>query len=66
MAVPGLKSWAILNRPSGTESMSFSDGLLLVRKEQDVYRVLFTIEGPTVNVLRVRQAAQDRLAPEDF
>jgi len=30
-----------------------------------VYRVLFTIDDETVNVHRVRHAAQDRLAPGD-
>lgn len=30
-----------------------------------VYRILFTIDGDTVNVLRVRHAAQDRLAEGD-
>ena len=30
-----------------------------------VYRILFTIIGDTVNVLRVRHAAQDRLAEDD-
>jgi plasmid stabilization system protein ParE len=30
-----------------------------------VYRILFTIDGQTVNVLRVRHTAQDRLAPGD-
>ena len=28
-------------------------------------QILFTIESQTVNVLRVRHAAQDRLAPDD-
>ena len=36
---------------------------LLYRRRRNVYRVLFTIEGQTVNVLRVRHAAQDRLTP---
>ena len=31
-----------------------------------VFRILFTIEGDTVNVLRVRHAAQDRLTGDDL
>lgn len=31
-----------------------------------VYRVLFTIDGNTVNILRVRHATQDRLTPGDI
>ncbi len=31
-----------------------------------VFRILFTIDGATVNVHRVRHAAQDRLAADDF
>ena len=38
---------------------------LLYGKRRNVYRILFTIEGGTVNVLRIRHAAQDRLTPED-
>lgn len=34
-------------------------------KRPHVYRVLFTIDGDTVNVLRVRHAAQDHLAEDD-
>ena len=39
---------------------------LLYGRRRQVYRVLFTIDGQKVNVLRVRHAAQDRLAPEDI
>jgi hypothetical protein len=39
---------------------------LLYGRRRDVYRVLFTIDGQTVNVLRVRHAAQDRLTPRDI
>jgi len=39
---------------------------LLYGRRQGVYRILFTIEGETVNVLRVRHAAQDRLTPDDI
>jgi plasmid stabilization system protein ParE len=35
---------------------------LLYGRQRGVYRILFTIEGQTVNVLRVRHAAQDRLS----
>src|SRR4051794_990182 len=35
---------------------------LLHGRRPHVYRILFTIAGDTVNVLRVRHAAQDRLA----
>lgn len=34
-------------------------------RRRHVYRVLFTIDGQTVNVLRIRHAAQDRLQPGD-
>jgi plasmid stabilization system protein ParE len=34
---------------------------LLHGRRPHVYRILFTIAGDTVNVLRVRQAAQDHL-----
>lgn len=37
----------------------------LFGRPRQVYRVLFTIDGQTVNVHRVRHAAQDRLAPGD-
>ena len=35
---------------------------LLYGRRRGVYRILFLIEGQTVNVLRVRHAAQDRLS----
>jgi plasmid stabilization system protein ParE len=38
---------------------------LLHGRRHSVYRVLFTFDGRTVNVLRVRHSAQDRLAPGD-
>ncbi len=38
---------------------------LLYRRRRSVYRILFTIAGQRVNVLRVRHAAQDRLKPGD-
>jgi plasmid stabilization system protein ParE len=39
---------------------------LLYGRRRNVYRVLFTIEGQTVNILRVRHAAQDQLDPDDI
>ena len=39
--------------------------VLLHGRRRHVYRVLFTIDGQTVNVHRVRHAAQDRLQPGD-
>ena len=38
---------------------------LLYGRRRNVYRILFTVEGQAVNVLRVRHAAQDRLGPGD-
>ena len=38
---------------------------LLYGRRRSMYRILFTIDGQTVNVLRVRHAAQDRLKPGD-
>jgi plasmid stabilization system protein ParE len=38
---------------------------LLYGRRRSVYRVLFTIDGQTVHVLRIRHAAQDHLAPGD-
>jgi plasmid stabilization system protein ParE len=39
---------------------------LLYGRRRGVYRILFTIEGQKVNVLRVRHAAQDRLSAGDL
>jgi plasmid stabilization system protein ParE len=39
---------------------------LLYGRRRGVYRILFTIEGQTVNVLRIRHAAQDRLSAGDL
>jgi len=39
---------------------------LLFGKRRSVYRILFTIEGDTVNVLHIRHAARDWLNPEDL
>lgn len=40
--------------------------LVLGRKRGVAHRVLFTIEGESVVVHRIRQAAQDRLTEEDL
>jgi plasmid stabilization system protein ParE len=37
---------------------------LLFGKRPSVYRILFTIEGNTVNVLHIRHAGRDWLKPE--
>lgn len=39
---------------------------LLYGRRRNIHRILFTIEGQTVVVHRVRHAAQDRLAPDDI
>ncbi len=39
---------------------------LLYGRRRNVHRVLFTIEGQTVNILRIRHAAQDQLASDDI
>jgi plasmid stabilization system protein ParE len=46
----------------------YHEGLrqLLHGKRRHVYRILFEVRGDTVVVLRVRHAAQDLLASEDF
>ena len=38
---------------------------MLHGRQRHIYRVLFTIDGDTVNVHRVRHATQDRLQPGD-
>ena len=38
---------------------------LLYGRRRSIYRILFTIDGQTVNILRVRHASQDRLKPGD-
>jgi hypothetical protein len=38
---------------------------LLFGRRRGVYRILFTIDGQTVTIHRVRHAAQDRLSPDD-
>lgn len=39
---------------------------LLYGKRRNVYRILFTIEGDTVNIVRVRHSAQDLLKPYEL
>jgi len=39
---------------------------LLFGKRQGVYRILFTIEAQTVNVLHIRHASRDRVEQEDL
>lgn len=39
---------------------------VLFGKRRHVYRVLYTFDGTTIHVHRVRHAAQDRLSPEDI
>ena len=38
---------------------------LLYGRRRGVYRILFTIDGQTVTIHRIRHAAQDRLSPDD-
>jgi plasmid stabilization system protein ParE len=53
---------------SAPEAEELGIGLrqFLFGKRRGVYRVLFTIEGDTVNVLHIRHAAQRPLQPGDF
>src|SRR5262245_19421691 len=39
---------------------------LLYGRRRNVYRILFLIEGDTVNILRVRHAVQDWVGPDDL
>jgi plasmid stabilization system protein ParE len=39
---------------------------LLFGKRQGIYRILFQIEGRTVQILRVWHGARDRVSPEDL
>jgi plasmid stabilization system protein ParE len=52
-----------LRCPPAPESVFFEEGIrqLIYGK----YRVLFTVEGETVYVLRVRHSAREYLKPED-
>jgi plasmid stabilization system protein ParE len=47
------------------EELSLALRELLYGRRRDIFCILFTIEEQTVNVLRVRHAAQDRLRPGD-
>jgi plasmid stabilization system protein ParE len=46
-------------------TLGFDLRVLLYGRGRHVYRILFTIYGNTVNVLRVRHAAQDWLTEDD-
>lgn len=46
-------------------ALGFDLRMLLYGRGRHVYRILFTIDGDTVNVLRVRHAAQDWLTEDD-
>lgn len=46
-------------------TLGFDLHVLLSGRGRHVYRILFTIDGSTVNVLRVRHAAQDWLTEND-
>jgi plasmid stabilization system protein ParE len=46
--------------------LGFDLRVLLYGRRRKVYRILFTIDGDTVNVLRVRHAAQDWLTEDDL
>jgi plasmid stabilization system protein ParE len=58
---PGLYAAADEAADLGVDLREFLYG-----RRRNVYRILFTITGQTVNVLRVRHAAQDRLKPGDI
>lgn len=53
--------------PEADEAAALGIGLrqLLHGRRPHVCRILFVIDGDTVNVLRVRHAAQDRLTEDD-
>ena len=46
-------------------TVGFDMRMLLYGRGRQVYRILFTIDGDTVNVLRVRHTAQDWLTEDD-
>lgn len=54
--------------PAAEESLDLGLELreLLYGRRRSVYRILFTIDEQTVNILRVRHAAQDRLSAGDI
>ncbi len=49
-----------------SEDLGFEIRELLVGKRHGVYRILFQIEGRTVQIVRVWHGARDRLSPEDL
>ena len=59
------------NNPEGyaladeADRLGFDMRVLLYGRGRQVYRILYTIDGNTVNVLRVRHAAQDWLTSDD-
>lgn len=54
--------------PEADEAGSLSIDLraMLFDRRRHVYRILFTIDGDTVNVLCIRHAAQDALTDDDL
>lgn len=54
--------------PEADETASLNRNLrcLLFGRGRHVYRILFTIDGQTVNVHRVRHAAEDWLSDDDL
>lgn len=54
--------------PEAEEAVEFGIDLrvCLHGRRRQVFRILFTIQGKTVNVLRVAHAVQDRLTVEDL
>lgn len=54
--------------PAADEAADVGIDLRMLRygRRRDIYRILFVIEGQTVQVLRIRHAAQDRLTADDL
>jgi len=54
--------------PEADEAVAHGTNLrvMLNGKRPHVYRVLFTLDDQSVNILRVRHAAQDHLIPDDI
>lgn len=46
-------------------ALGFDMRVMLYGRGRQIYRILYTIDGTTVNVLRVRHAAQDWLTADD-
>lgn len=53
-------------RSDDAAELGFDLREMLYGRRRHVYRVLFTIDDDTVNVLRVRHAAQDQLTDHDL